>query len=151
MKGRVFLTAATGAVAVLTGCRGCGPQTPPPPPPTATVASAAAVPTIASPYDRVIVVWGDGEPDVGPAPLTVQFSVSDPHMTLKEPQYNWDFGDGSPPSDKQSPKHVYERPGKYTAHLTVTDGGAVDDDTVDIVVEEPEGGHPPAGAAAPQG
>ena len=34
--------------------------------------------------------------------------------------YSWDFGDGSPFSNEQSPTHVYLAPGRYTVHLTVT-------------------------------
>jgi hypothetical protein len=147
VSGTSLLIAATAVVATLHGCRGCAEPAPAPRPTavpaTATPAGAAAAVTPAvAPTERVIITFGDGEPDVGPAPLTVEFSVSDPFFKLEEPEFHWDFGDGTPPSNKRNPTHVYERPGRYTASLTVKDKGAVDDDTVDIQVEEPATGAP---------
>ncbi len=54
------------------------------------------------------------EPAEGTAPLKVQFSSS----TLL--QRKWDFGDGNSSSEK-NPAYTYEKPGLYTATLTVTD------------------------------
>lgn len=144
--------AATVAVATLCGCRGCGKQVPPPPtpvPPTATVVKAAPTSAAAESEQRPIIVFCEGEPDSGPAPLRVEFTASDPFMNIEEPKYHWDFGDGSPPSDERKPVHVYERPGRYTAHLTVTDiHGMEDEDTTEVVVEEAGGPQTPAAAAS---
>lgn len=49
----------------------------------------------------------------GVAPLTVTFSTKTPMKCC------WDFGDGTS-STKKNPKHVYQKPGLYTAMLTVT-------------------------------
>lgn len=137
---RALLIAGACTVLVLAGgCRGreqtAGSLTPPP---EKVATGSEPTPTTSSPDDPVVLIFGDGDPDIGPAPLTVQFSVSDPFMELMNPVYEWDFGDGSPASDQRSPKHVYERPGKYTARVRVTEFGDEDEDTVDIVVEEPE-------------
>lgn len=37
--------------------------------------------------------------------------------------WNWDFGDGSAPSDSQSPSHVFSIPGDFEVSLTVTTEG----------------------------
>ena len=141
MRCRELLIALAATAVALGGCRECGKHrpVPTPPPPTATVGGATPIPTIASPDNPMVIMFGDGDPDIGPAPLTVQFSISDPYMAFLNPEYHWDFGDGSPPSNQRSPVHVYEHPGKYTAQVVVKDRGEEDEDTVDIVVEEPAG------------
>ncbi len=51
--------------------------------------------------------------------------------------YNWDFGDGSPPSSEVVVDHTYSSAGTYTAGLTVTDQqGDSGNDTAVITVEE---------------
>ena len=51
--------------------------------------------------------------------------------------YNWDLGDGSPPSSEVIVDHVYSSSGTYTARLTVTDEqGDSGNDTAVITVEE---------------
>jgi PKD repeat protein len=52
----------------------------------------------------------------GVAPLTVEFSTM-PNASVVA--VSWDFGDGNA-SAKRAPSHTYERPGMYTASLTVT-------------------------------
>ena len=152
MSGRELLIAAA-ALAVLSGCRGCGEHSPPPsvpPPPTATAAGAALGASTATPLDHVVISWAEAEPDSGPAPLTVRFRMDDPFHNIEDPQLLWDFGDGSPTSDKLKPTHVYERPGKYEVHLKVTDAtGMTDEDTIEIEVTEPDA-TPSANAATPQ-
>ncbi len=115
-------------------------RSPRPTPDSISVATAMAVP--------IVIVFIDGNPDAGPAPLTVKFSVT---KADGEPEtYRWDFGDGSPVSDQKHPKHVYEKPGRYTARLKVTGrDGTNDEDTVRIDVEEPRTA-PPTPQAAPK-
>ncbi|MCK5292055.1 MAG: PKD domain-containing protein [Thermoplasmata archaeon] len=51
--------------------------------------------------------------------------------------YNWDFGDGSPPSSEVIVNHIYSSSGNYTARLTVTDEqGGSGNDTAVITVEK---------------
>ncbi len=117
--------------------------------PSATGAGGAQATGRPTPPDHIIIIFGEAEPDQGPAPLTVKFKVSDPFKNIQGPRYRWDFGDGSPPSDMRSPKHVYEHPGRYTASVTVTDSAGVDDDdTVEIDVNGP-GALPPAKTDTP--
>lgn len=60
-----------------------------------------------------------GNPTSGTVPLTVQFNGS-ANGGCPPVMYRWDFRDGGSSSD-QSPSHIYETPGDYTASLTVTD------------------------------
>ena len=57
-------------------------------------------------------------------------------------QYEWDFGDGSPPvvgTDLKSPTHSYTSNGVYTVTLTVTDmDGMSDTDTARVDITDPE-------------
>jgi len=134
MKGRSLVIA--GIAMVVVSC--AGRQPPPVPAPDVAAAKPSAPPGAAVPQgpdEHVVIIFGDGNPDTGPAPLTVEFTVDDPLQQNIDPHYHWDFGDGSPPSDKRAPTHVYERPGRYTARITVTDNGKDDDDTVDIIVK----------------
>lgn len=147
-KAVIFGVAA--GVVLVAGCGGCQPSAtvsqPTPAPRTATAGAAgaaAATRTVGPKYaseDDIVVIFGDGEPDVGPAPLTVEFSISDPFMRLKDPTFEWDFGDGSPRSNQRRPKHTYVKPGKYVAKVVVQDVADSDSDTVEIQVTEPAAG-----------
>jgi hypothetical protein len=53
------------------------------------------------------------DPAEGTAPLRVQFSTPTNH------KLHWEFGDGTS-STEPNPVHVYQKPGLYTAMLTVT-------------------------------
>jgi PKD repeat protein len=55
----------------------------------------------------------------GCAPLTAQFTGSSASGCANH-TYNWAFGDGST-SAEQSPSHIYQGAGNYSATLTVTD------------------------------
>lgn len=129
MTGKILLTLGIMAAAVC----GCAERAKPPrprmtPPPATDPAS----------YAHAVIAWAEAEPESGPAPLTVHFSVDDPFNSIQDPEYLWDFGDGSATSDKGKPVHVYKRPGRYTARLRVTDNvGSVDEDTVEIEVTSP--------------
>ena len=62
-------------------------------------------------------------PADGPAPHDVSFDPSgsnDPDGDTLA--YEWDFGDGSPPSRAERPSHRYTVPGLRTVRLTVDDG-----------------------------
>lgn len=78
----------------------------------------------------------DATPDYGPAPLEVQFSA-EVDCTGGDPSYAWNFGDGSPVSNEPDPRHVYQKPGEYTAAVVITGPrGGTDEDELDILVEE---------------
>jgi len=68
-------------------------------------------------------VKASANPTEGTAPLKVQFSTP----TKFRPR--WEFGDGASSSEK-NPAHVYEKPGLYTAMLTVTDDNGLSASTV---------------------
>lgn len=85
-----------------------------------------------------LLLMGHGDPDSGAPPLTVQFDVeiyeSDEAV---RPKFEWNFGDGSPASHEQNPKHVYKKVGKYTATVQATDAtGRSGKDEVTIYVEQ---------------
>jgi PKD repeat protein len=112
------------------------------PPAAPTEAPAATDPAAAEdPYEDSLVLLAEGEPDAGPAPLTVQFVVESLVVDeISGARYTWDFGDGSAKSTEAGPTHTYEKPGDYTATVGVVDAnGERGWDEVDIIVEEPEG------------
>ena len=77
----------------------------------------------------------EADPDEGAPPLTVKFtsSVEDATPPLT---YNWDFGDGSPPTSDANPTHIYQKAGEYTAMVTVKDSKAqTGSEEIDILVE----------------
>lgn len=84
------------------------------------------------------IIWADGDPWDGPAPLEIEFEC-DLMEEVPDPKFEWDFGDGSPKSADSHPKHVYEKPGQYTAVCRVTDpSGGVGEDSVVIDVDPAE-------------
>ena len=150
-----FTCAATLAVSLLVSLSGCGggsgpTQTPPTPTtlaaPAATVAPAAAAPTTTlqgqpaadDDFPPPLLAWAEADPEDGDAPLTVQFKadIEGGGPPLK---YKWGFGDGTPDSTEASPKHTYEKPGKYRAELYVENANGEDSDSdyVEIEVKEP--------------
>jgi hypothetical protein len=102
-------------------------------PSTATPASATEI------FEDDLVLLAEGDPDYGPAPLTVLFTVES--LVVKEitgAKYTWDFGDGSPASHEAGPTHTYEKPGSYVATIRVVDGAGENGwDEVDVEVTEP--------------
>ncbi|MEO8603835.1 MAG: PKD domain-containing protein [bacterium] len=106
------------AVAATVFCGACTRDTEAPPTPAPPTVAAAADDDSES-FD----VLTEAEPDSGPAPLTVQFSVE---ALLDEdfltPRFQWDFGDGTAPSSEQNPSHTYARTGEFTAVVRVTNG-----------------------------
>lgn len=87
-------------------------------------------------------VIADAEPDYGPPPLSVHFSV-DYECTEGSGTVRWDFGDHSGSSTDDNPMHTYREAGEYTAVVTVTTpDGATATDEIDITVEAEDGGVP---------
>ena len=62
---------------------------------------------------------------IGTTPLTVSFTDN---STGSPTSWSWDFGDGST-STKQNPTHTYQKAGKYTVKLTVTNDQGSDTKT----------------------
>jgi PKD repeat protein len=125
---------ACGLVAVVAGCaRAPAPPRPPEP--------AVAVPGDAKPSGGlldpdVLIVDVDAEPMFGDAPLTVRFTA-DVWDETDEPRYAWRFGDDEAASAEQYPVHRYDRPGAYTATVTVRDAsGRTGTGEVDVQVFE---------------
>ncbi len=75
-----------------------------PPPPPAVQASFDIDPVVGGASSAV---------DTGCAPFTVHFLNSSVSAT----GFIWDFGDGSPQSNVDSPTHTYHNPGAYTVTL----------------------------------
>lgn len=96
------------------------------------------------------IIWADGDPWDGPAPLTVEFEC-DLMEEVPNPTFEWDFGDGSPVSNESHPVYTYTRPGRYNARCRVTDpsGGEGEDFVVIDVDPAEEDAAEPAGAAPP--
>lgn len=139
-----FVTLLLG-LTVISGCQSCqnAGDAPPPPAPAGQTAAPAA-PAATDEEDVVdedaLVLLAEGEPEDGPAPLSVTFTVESlVEDEMNKPQYKWDFGDGSPVSTEARPTHVYEKPGSYTVTIRIVDAaGQLGWDEVDIDVEEPE-------------
>ncbi|HZD42974.1 MAG TPA: PKD domain-containing protein, partial [Methanomicrobiales archaeon] len=76
----------------------------------------------------------------GPVPLAVQFnSTSSGSITA----WNWSFGDGNT-SSLQNLTHTYEKAGRYTVNLTVTDAAGRNDtiNRPDLIMVLPSPGTP---------
>ncbi len=56
----------------------------------------------------------------GAAPLEVQFTDLSTGGLYVIQSWSWDFGDDTPASSEQNPKHTYLDPGSYTVTLTIT-------------------------------
>jgi PKD repeat protein len=63
----------------------------------------------------------NADPDIGTAPLSVEFSALLDTELPQPVSFQWDFGDGS--RDVSNPaRHTYQQAGQYTATLLVTNG-----------------------------
>jgi len=81
-------------------------------------------------------VIGDADPDFGPPPLTVHFTV-DYECTADHATVKWNFGDGSTIPGETAPTHTYNRVGDYVATVIVTTpDGLTASDEIDISVEQ---------------
>ena len=152
---RTLTCSATFVASVLIVLSGCGGGGPTQTAPTATTPPAAAAPAAApaaaapsgaapsgAPGDDTapLLVWAEAEPEDGDAPLTVQLKGDGDNVEGGKPplKYTWKFGDGSADSSEVSPKHTFDKPGKYRVDLSVSDaGGDSDSDYVEITVNQP--------------
>jgi PKD repeat protein len=63
----------------------------------------------------------NADPDIGTAPLKVEFAAMLDDDLPQPVSFQWDFGDGS--RDFSNPAHhTYREPGQYTASVLVTNG-----------------------------
>jgi hypothetical protein len=102
----------------------------------APAAAAPAAPAVDAAADKPEwIIWADGDPWDGKAPLEVAFEC-DLMEEIEQPKYEWDFGDGSPKVNESHPKHTYQKAGQFTATCRVTDpSGGQGEDSVVIDVE----------------
>ena len=68
---------------------------------------------------ETLIVWSEGKPASGAAPLAVAFTA-DPPPNVSGPVYTWEFGDGSAAASGQSVSHTFAKPGVYKVLLKVT-------------------------------
>jgi PKD repeat protein len=82
----------------------------------------------------------NADPDIGNAPLNVEFTAMLNDELPQPVSFQWDFGDGS--RDFTNPAHhTYREPGQYTASVLVTNGlGQIARRELDIQVDPPEEG-----------
>lgn len=66
--------------------------------------------------DRDPVAKFEADPAKGASPFTVNFTDK---STGHRYQYDWDFGDGTEPSQDRNPTHTYTEEGIYSVKLTV--------------------------------
>ena len=71
----------------------------------------------------------------GRAPLAVYFTDTSTITSGEISGREWDFGDSTPKSSEQNPKHIYEKPGDYTVVLTLTGNGRTASDKIMISVK----------------
>jgi PKD repeat protein len=74
----------------------------------------------------------------GRAPLVVMFTDNSKIDSGEITGWSWDFGDSTPLSTIQNPKHVFEKPGNYTVVLTVTGNDKTGSDKITIFVKNLE-------------
>jgi hypothetical protein len=130
LAGALYMCVLGGGTAWAQGTP--APAAPQPTPRRLTVEEQALLKKI------LLIAYAD--PDDGPAPLTVHFSV-DIHSVDDpvNPKYVWNFGDDSRAVHEQNPTHTFKRPGKYRATFKITaDGERAGADDVTIIVQEPE-------------
>lgn len=90
-----------------------------------------------TPVNTAPIAQASASPTSGIAPLTVSFNASasvDPDGDALS--FSWNFGDGSGGSGV-SPQHTYSGAGTYTATVTVSDGELSDQESINIVVNDP--------------
>ncbi len=91
---------------------------------------------IATAMASSLLLLSEAEPDVGAAPLSVKFRITDyEDIDIETAKFHWNFDDGTT-SEERSPTHVFTKPGRYRVLLKVTDKGASGQDRIDIRVVE---------------
>jgi hypothetical protein len=94
-----------------------------------------------TPTDEGLDFEIDADPDIGRAPLTVQFAAASADGLPAPLSYFWEFGDGT--SGEGNPViHTYTAAGEYTATLTMADGAgrsATRDVPVQVDPRQPQG------------
>jgi hypothetical protein len=130
----------------LAGCGGCQDKAPEAPPkpvqgnvPPAQAPAAAPVPAQEAKEICAVLIFANV--DTGSAPLSAQLTAEG-DCTSGTARFDWDFGDGSPGATGETVVHTFEKPGNYTVTGKISSDalpGAVDSDTVDIVVTAPQG------------
>ncbi len=81
-------------------------------------------------------------PVMGSAPLSVQFASQSTAGSSPITSWSWNFGDGSPVSTLQAPRHTYTTPGYYDVTLTVQTarGSNVERKNLFVTVSQPQTG-----------
>lgn len=89
------------------------------------------------PHLGPLTVAAAAEPDRGDAPLTVDFAAEVYEGdAARDPEFVWDFGDGSRRVRGERTRHIYRKPGRYVARVQVSDRfGRRGEDEVEIFVE----------------
>ena len=131
------------AMLIATGCNSCQETRELPAPvareghlPPAPQAATSPQP-MPEPSPACAVIAGSSVEE-GVAPLEVQFTAEG--MCTDAPGVlTWDFGDGSPTVNDPNPTHTYDKPGTYTARVTLADDehNARDTDEAPITVTAP--------------
>ena len=104
--------------------------------------------TVNSPENELPVAIVSATPEIGVAPLLIDFTGSASSDDKEIKSYLWDFKDGSS-SNEADPAHTFTAPGTYAVELTVEDSeGLTDANTVTITVDEPVNEPPKAVASA---
>lgn len=133
-----------GVLTTVPGCNGCHKDGPAPAGQAAPAvesgqpaapAEAAAADDAEPGLEDDCMVIADVTTDYGPPPLKVRFSAEIECTHSGTPKVTWDFGDGTPVSNEMNPRHVYEKPGDFTATVTVTLGSVTSFDELEITVD----------------
>ena len=86
---------------------------------TASISVAQATPPPQAPQ---VALTASANTGVAPLPVNFSANVTDPGAQIAS--YNWTFGDGQS-SSAQSPSHMYNSAGNFTATLVVTNGAGL--------------------------
>lgn len=129
----VLSVTATGLIAAL-GCAGEVAKPTEPHLDPATIKKLGMTEAGARAVLNKLILTPEADPEDGPAPLTVKFSVGTDEE-VASPKYTWDFGDGSPQSTEATPTHTFARPGMYTVVVTVRDASSEKFGRDDLLVD----------------
>jgi hypothetical protein len=140
---RYALAGVATTMLIAWGCSSCqeSPELPLPVPQEGRLPRAPEPPaTAGTPYvpPPGCAVVASASVEEGVAPLEVHF-MAEGMCTDAEGTFTWNFGDGSEPARQANATHVYEKPGDYTATVTLEDApnNAKDSDEQQITVTAP--------------